>query len=201
MCALCYLWHIFCTVFVLFFYCISLFYMYSRDVSLQFRCSIFNKCILSEPLAMLSPTLISMVAFGTMMSMCTGMHCGFFCNHYPIRVFKLLVIVGDLDGGGYKMFSCRYTNTNRCLLSLWSSSNQGGGGVGSDFLSPIISLFVLSLLVNYNRILVCSDAWRCALRQSGILLFQRWSTQNFLTSKYILIQHLTLLHFDTLHCP
>ena len=73
--------------------------MYSRNVSLQFRCSIFYRCILSEPCAKLSPTSSFMVAFGTMMSMCTGMHCGFLCNHYPIRVFKLLVIVGDLDGG------------------------------------------------------------------------------------------------------
>ena len=48
---------------------------------------------------MLPPTLSSMVAFGTMMSVCMGVHCGIFCIHHPIKVFKLLVIRGDLDGG------------------------------------------------------------------------------------------------------
>ena len=86
------------------------------------------------------------------------------------------------------------------MFSLWSFSNQGGE-FGFDFFNPIISPIVLELLVNCNRVLVCSETKRLPSRQSGILLIQKYSTQNFLTSEYILIQHLTLLHLNTLCCP
>ena len=76
---------------------------------------------------MLPPTSSSMVAFGTMMSVCTGVHFGIFCIHHPIKVFKLLVIGGDLDWrGGYKMFSCRYANTKGICLVCGVFSDQGG---------------------------------------------------------------------------
>ena len=48
------------------------------------------------------------------------------CLNIPIKVFKLLMIVGDLEGGGgYKLLSFRYTNTKGVCLFFFFQAEDG----------------------------------------------------------------------------
>ena len=94
-------------------------------------------------------------------------------NHIPIKVFKLLMIVGDLVGGGgcCKMFSFRYTNTKGvCLFyGVFSINMGGGGGSGSDFIYSNHISESLYLTFDCKRIFICSHI-------SGCAKYARWHT-------------------------